>query len=51
MNDDHRRYGDCASADDGDNYVAITLDIFFNNMRRYMMGEPLQNVVRPELGY
>lgn len=39
------------SADDGDNYVAITLDIFFNNMRRYMKGEPLQNVVRPELGY
>ena len=39
------------SADDGDNYVPITLDIFFNNLRRYMKGEPLQNVVRPELGY
>jgi phosphoglycerate dehydrogenase-like enzyme len=39
------------SADDGDNYVAITLDIFFDNMRRYLKGEPLRNVVRPELGY
>ena len=39
------------SADDGDNYVPITLDIFLSNMRRYLNGEPLQNVVRPELGY
>lgn len=39
------------SADDGDNYVAITLDIFFDNMRRYLAGEPLKNVVRPDLGY
>jgi phosphoglycerate dehydrogenase-like enzyme len=39
------------SADDGDNYVRITLDIFFNNLRRYLDGEPLQNIVRPELGY
>lgn len=39
------------SADDGDNYVPLTLDIFFNNLRRYLKGEPLQNVVRPELGY
>ena len=39
------------SADDGDNYVPITLDIFFNNLRRYINGEPLRNVVRPELGY
>ena len=39
------------SADDGDNYLRITLDIFFNNLRRYLKGEPLQNIVRPELGY
>jgi phosphoglycerate dehydrogenase-like enzyme len=39
------------SADDGDNYVNITLDIFFNNLRRYLNGAPLQNIVRPELGY
>ncbi len=39
------------SADDGDNYVAITLDLFFSNMERYLAGQPLLNVVRPELGY
>lgn len=39
------------SADDGDNYVPITLDIFFNNMRRYLNDEPLQNIVDPKLGY
>lgn len=39
------------SADDGDNYVPITLDIFMNNMRRYIASEPLQNVVDPTLGY
>ncbi len=39
------------SADDGDHYVPITLDLFFNNLKRYIAGEPLKNVVRPELGY
>jgi phosphoglycerate dehydrogenase-like enzyme len=39
------------SADDGDNYVPITLDLFFNNMRRWLAGEPLRNVVDPALGY
>ena len=39
------------SADDGESYVSITLELFFANMRRYLAGEPLQNVVRPELGY
>ncbi len=39
------------SADDGDNYVPITLDLFFANMRRYLADEPLQNVVNPTLGY
>jgi len=39
------------SADDGDNYVQITLDLFFNNMRRYLGGQALQNVVDPALGY
>ena len=39
------------SADVGDNYIPITLDLFFENMRRYQAGETLMNVVRPELGY
>ena len=39
------------SADDGDNYVPITLELFFNNLQRYLSGEPLLNVVRPDLGY
>ncbi len=39
------------SADDGDSYVPLTLDLFFANMRRHLAGEPLHNMVRPELGY
>ena len=39
------------SADDGETYVETTLAIFFDNMRRFLSGDPLQNVVRPELGY
>ena len=39
------------SADDGDSYVPMTLELVFRNMRRYLAGEPFENVVRPELGY
>jgi phosphoglycerate dehydrogenase-like enzyme len=39
------------SADDGDSYVPMTLDLVFQNMRRQLAGERFQNVVRPELGY
>jgi len=39
------------SADDGDSYVPITLQLFFDNLRRYLSGQPLENVVRPDLGY
>ena len=39
------------SADDGNAYVPMTLDLVFQNMRRYLAGQPLENVVRPELGY
>ena len=39
------------SADDGDSYVPITLQLFFDNLERYLAGQPLANVVRPELGY
>jgi phosphoglycerate dehydrogenase-like enzyme len=39
------------SADDGDAYVPMTLDLFFKNMMLYLSGESLLNPVRPELGY
>ena len=39
------------SADDGDSYVQMTLGLFFRNLRLFLAGEPLQNPVRPELGY
>ncbi len=39
------------SADDGDTYVPMTLDLFFRNMQRFVAGEPLLNPVRPDLGY
>lgn len=39
------------SADDGDHYVPITLQLFFDNLRRYVAGEPLRNRVDPGLGY
>jgi phosphoglycerate dehydrogenase-like enzyme len=39
------------AADDGDNYAAVTLDLLFQNLRRDLNGEPLQNIVRPALGY
>ena len=39
------------SADDGNQYVALTLQLFFENMRRYLNGEPLENQVRADLGY
>ena len=39
------------SADDGDSYVSMTLELVFENLRRDFAVEPLQNVVRPELGY
>jgi hypothetical protein len=39
------------SADDGDSYVPITMELFLDNMHGYLNGEPRRNVVRPELGY
>lgn len=39
------------SADDGDSYVPLTLDLFFRNMERFVSGETLLNPVNPELGY
>lgn len=39
------------SSDDEISYVPLTLDLFFDNARRYLAGEPLRNRVRPDLGY
>ncbi len=39
------------SADDGNAYVSLTLDVFFNNMRRLIRGEVLENQVNTTLGY
>lgn len=39
------------SADDGNAYVALTLQLFFKNMTRYLAGAALRNEVHPELGY
>ncbi|MBN35786.1 MAG: D-2-hydroxyacid dehydrogenase [Rhodospirillaceae bacterium] len=39
------------SADDGETYIETTLTIFLNNMRRFIAGEELNNLVRPDLGY
>ena len=39
------------SADDGDAYIQMTLNLFFRNMQRYLSGDGLLNPVRPELGY
>ena len=39
------------SADDGNTYVEMTLDLVFQNLERHLKGHELINVVRPELGY
>ena len=39
------------SADDGNAYVSLTLELFFNNMRRLINGEALHNQVNTRLGY
>jgi len=39
------------SADDGDAYVPMTLDLFLRNMRLFLAGETLLNPIQPERGY
>ena len=39
------------SADDGNTYVEMTLDLVFANLERHLGGKPLNNVVDPVLGY
>jgi phosphoglycerate dehydrogenase-like enzyme len=40
----------CA-VDDGLQYAARCLDIFLDNLRRYLAGRPLRNRVEPARGY
>jgi len=39
------------SCDDGEYYIAITLDLWFENLGRYLQGKPLGNRVDPRRGY
>jgi phosphoglycerate dehydrogenase-like enzyme len=39
------------SADDGNTYVEMTLDLVFQNLERHLNGQDLTNVVRSALGY
>ncbi len=39
------------SADDGDSYVPLTLDLFFRNLERFLAGQDLLNPVDATLGY
>lgn len=39
------------SSDDGASYIPLTLDLFFENMGRYLAGKPLRNRVNATLGY
>ena len=39
------------SADDGDSYIPITLDLFFRNMQLFLAGKPLLNPIQKSLGY
>ncbi|MEL7397170.1 MAG: D-2-hydroxyacid dehydrogenase [Pseudomonadota bacterium] len=39
------------SADDGDSYVPLTLDLFFRNLERFIDGQDLLNRVDRQLGY
>ncbi len=39
------------SADDGKNYINLTLELFFHNLERYFSEQPLINQVNKALGY
>ena len=39
------------SSDDEVSYAPLTLDLLFDNLRRYIAGKPLKNRVNPRLGY
>ncbi|KPK18751.1 MAG: hypothetical protein AMJ67_08780 [Betaproteobacteria bacterium SG8_41] len=39
------------SCDDGEHYIDITLDLWFENLARFLKGKPLKNRVDPRRGY
>lgn len=39
------------SCDDGEHYIDITLDLWFENLGRFLNGKPLKNRVDPRRGY
>ena len=39
------------SADDGDAYIPLTLNLFFENLTLFQQGQPLLNPIQPDLGY
>lgn len=39
------------SCDDADHYAGITLDLWFENLERFLRGKPLKNRVDPRRGY
>ena len=39
------------SADDGETYIPLTLELVLMNMRHYLANQELNNLVRPDLGY
>jgi len=39
------------SADNGENYVSQTLELFFYNLEYFLSGKPLLNLVNKDLGY
>ena len=39
------------AADDGINYISLTLDLFLKNLQLFILNKPLNNQVEKELGY
>jgi hypothetical protein len=39
------------SADDGDTYIPLTIDLVLTNIGNYLTGKKLNNLVKPDLGY
>ena len=39
------------SCDDGEHYIDISLDLWFENLARFLAGKPLRRRIDPQLGY